>query len=415
MDQHAVVDNVPNRVTNAPWSRTVTVWPGARYEYQACGKEASYDQFDCVGPDGGSGTTEKFIVGPLQARSAAASDAHDTNAILNGSIESAQTRDTYFWADWGTTTSYGSHTPVPFAYPLQANQPFDFAYRLDGLQQGTTYHYRVCASYQAAYDPQALCGVDQTFKTNVGNTNVSCGQTITSNLTLGKDLTGCTGDGLVVGAPNITLDLNGYAISSDGQKEQLCGPGAVNGPDFGVDNSAGHDGVKIKNGTVVGFEEGIELIAAADNAVTNMDVSGVYPNTGGGVGSCQLIYAERSDRVRISDSTVDSNHIRGIGIKSTQGALIQNNEVKDHRHAGIAVWASSGTRVLDNRVYFHDNENGQRSEFGIRARSRLEQQHSRQKHRYEPLLRRHRGRRELQRQLGGRQHGLRGEQRSRAR
>ena len=52
-------------VTNAPWWQTATgLVAGTQYEYQACGKEASYSQFVCVGPDGGANSTQKFVATP---------------------------------------------------------------------------------------------------------------------------------------------------------------------------------------------------------------------------------------------------------------------------------------------------------------------------------------------------------------
>jgi hypothetical protein len=44
---------------------------------------------------------------------------------------------------------------------------------------------------------------------------VFCGQTLTASTTVANDLTNCPGDGLVIGAAGITLDLNGHTI--DGQ------------------------------------------------------------------------------------------------------------------------------------------------------------------------------------------------------
>ncbi len=55
---------VPNPVTNAPWSVQVTGLTSARqYEYQACGRENSWtdpNQYVCVGPDGSPSTTTSF-------------------------------------------------------------------------------------------------------------------------------------------------------------------------------------------------------------------------------------------------------------------------------------------------------------------------------------------------------------------
>ena len=50
-----------------------------------------------------------------------------------------------------------------------------------------------------------------------------CGQVITESTLVANDLTDCLGEGLVIGAPNIVLDLNGHTISSDALFDR--GPG----------------------------------------------------------------------------------------------------------------------------------------------------------------------------------------------
>ena len=48
-----------------------------------------------------------------------------------------------------------------------------------------------------------------------GTPIVSCGQVVTTNAVLTLNLP-CTGDGIVVGAPGITVDLNGHRLMGDG-------------------------------------------------------------------------------------------------------------------------------------------------------------------------------------------------------
>ena len=63
-------------------------------------------------------------------------------------------------------------------------------------------------------------------------TTVVCGQVITQNTKVSNDLTNCPGDGLVIGAGNIKLDLGKHTIDGDG----------VNAPtDDGIDNTGGFD------------------------------------------------------------------------------------------------------------------------------------------------------------------------------
>ncbi len=49
--------------------------------------------------------------------------------------------------------------------------------------------------------------------TGAGAAVLSCGQTITQSTVLENDLTGCPNNGIVIGANNITLDLNGHTVA----------------------------------------------------------------------------------------------------------------------------------------------------------------------------------------------------------
>ena len=46
--------------------------------------------------------------------------------------------------------------------------------------------------------------------------HVTCGDVITTDTTLDSDLLDCPGHGIVIGAPGITLDLNGHTVDGDG-------------------------------------------------------------------------------------------------------------------------------------------------------------------------------------------------------
>ena len=76
-------------------------------------------------------------------------------------------------------------------------------------------------------------------------TGIACGTTITANTKLRADLTNCPGDGLVIGADRITLDLGRYTIDGTG-----------NGAGIRL---AGRRNVTIKGGTVREFATGLAL------------------------------------------------------------------------------------------------------------------------------------------------------------
>jgi Right handed beta helix region len=107
-------------------------------------------------------------------------------------------------------------------------------------------------------------------------THVNCGDTITTNTTLDSDLINCPGNGIVIGADNITLDLNGHTIDGTGSS----GDGVAN---------VAHLGATIEGGTIQGFGTGVRLgtcspatgcplgdiLPSADgNAVRNLTVTG---------------------------------------------------------------------------------------------------------------------------------------------
>src|SRR5215216_5795172 len=83
---------------------------------------------------------------------------------------------------------------------------------------------------------------------------VKCGDVITRDTTLDSDLIDCPGDGLVIGADGITLDLNGHLIDGDGARSD-----SEYANDDGIDNTAGYDRLTLTDGTVQDFDYGVRL------------------------------------------------------------------------------------------------------------------------------------------------------------
>src|SRR5436190_4026150 len=80
--------------------------------------------------------------------------------------------------------------------------------------------------------------------------NVSCGDTITTDTTLHHDLVNCPNNGIIIGADNVTLNLNGHTIDGDGTPFAGCAPGEP--CDTGVAERR-HDRVTVKHGSVREF------------------------------------------------------------------------------------------------------------------------------------------------------------------
>ena len=91
---------------------------------------------------------------------------------------------------------------------------------------------------------------------------VGCGAVVTTNVTLRADIVNCPGDGLVVGANGIRIDLNGHELTG------LKSAGSV-----GIRN-AGHNGVRIESskpfGSINEFDVGVLVTAASRNTISNV-------------------------------------------------------------------------------------------------------------------------------------------------
>ena len=180
---------------------------------------------------------------------------------------------------------------------------------------------------------------------------LGCGTVITETTTLDADVGPCIGDGLVVGADHITLDLGGHRV---------FGP-----PEPGDGNQAGirvpdRIGVTVQNGTVSGFDAGVFLQNGAGNhTITGMTLR---DNLGPDTVASYLgdgIYVENSPGAHIVGNTLVNNGIfDGIGVYGVRsaGATVENNLVEDSRGPSDRS-ASYGQGIIANG-FVDENDRG---------------------------------------------------------
>jgi parallel beta-helix repeat protein len=169
-----------------------------------------------------------------------------------------------------------------------------------------------------------------------------CGDTITQDTTLNNDLINCPVNGLQIGAPDITLDLDGHTI--DGEAATAA---------VGIDNTAGHDRVTIKNGIIREFADGIRLNNADRNRLKKLEVS-YNANSG--------IVLDQSTNNKINENSTSDNDQDGIAFTNSNHNIIEENTTSDNNNDGILLNNSDDNRIEDNSVF--DNEN-----FGIAVES----------------------------------------------
>jgi parallel beta-helix repeat protein len=177
---------------------------------------------------------------------------------------------------------------------------------------------------------------------------VECGQVITESLRLANPLRDCADAGLVVGAPNITIDLGGHRIEGSGT-------GA------GVDNSAGHDGVTIRNGIVSDFPTGIHLEGASGNRLESLLVRGnelgvrLVGSTGNTIRGVSA--RDGGEGIRLEDLSNDnslaandasSNATSGFRIVESTGNTLAGNTAFANVQFGFSVSLSNDTELKAN-------------------------------------------------------------------
>jgi parallel beta-helix repeat protein len=200
---------------------------------------------------------------------------------------------------------------------------------------------------------------------------IGCGETITTDVALTEDLV-CSGDGLIVGAEGITIDLAGHSIT---------------GSSVGVGISVYYQAT-IRNGTIENFPTGIDPdysgadigleklhIANNDTAIRVLPFSEILLTKssliGNGVGIEMAIagtaIVKSSDvndnfvgigrissasTLEIHNSTVSGNS-KGLSQSQADGAIIVGSEFSNNGTA-IELQSSRANHIERNRVFDND-------------------------------------------------------------
>ncbi len=147
-----------------------------------------------------------------------------------------------------------------------------------------------------------------------------CGQTITQTTVLDHDVGPCSNNGIIIGADNITLDLNGFTVRGTGAANDGAGI-LLNG----------RTGVTVRNGSVTRFDAGVVIRGGSGNTITRVVA---HDNIGNRATS------DFGDGIAIfasSGNTVTGNVIRHNGpfsgislVGDSDNNLLESNNVQDN-------------------------------------------------------------------------------------
>jgi parallel beta-helix repeat protein len=183
----------------------------------------------------------------------------------------------------------------------------------------------------------------------------SCGQVVTQDVTLTSDLNCDNGDGLIVGASDITINLNGYSITSgDETGSESPTTTAAPGDETGSESPTttdydGSSGILVANaenvaisglGEISGFSRGVTFLGSSGGHLTdvqlaNNDIGAVMASSSG---------------TEISRNTFTNNGIAVVSDGSNGGVTAFNQIVANLRE-GVLLIGSSDNVVAANNMY----------------------------------------------------------------
>ncbi|HEV2951845.1 MAG TPA: right-handed parallel beta-helix repeat-containing protein, partial [Actinomycetota bacterium] len=191
-------------------------------------------------------------------------------------------------------------------------------------------------------------------------TDIECGDVIKVDTVLGKDLEDCPGEGIVIGAPNIVLDLNGHWV--DGPDYLINNiSGQEEGFPAGIRN-AGHSNVLITNskgtecnavvrekpgceGGVKEFGYGVLLAGTTFNVVENLHM---HTNAMAGVELQDADDGRNGNTIR--NNFIHDNELGVTILNDSYGSLVEGNKIHGNLGEAILIELSDGHTIKNNEI-----------------------------------------------------------------
>jgi parallel beta-helix repeat protein len=152
---------------------------------------------------------------------------------------------------------------------------------------------------------------------------LSCGQVVRESVTLSANLE-CSTDGLIAGADDITINLNGFTIAGPGGESSKVGIMLAN-----------NDNVQVTGGTVKGFQAGVLNTGGSGNTISKVTFT-----------ENQIaIFNTGAINTNIETNNMFSNSI-GVASHSSTGTKLHQNMLTDNQLAGVTL-VNSAENVLD--------------------------------------------------------------------
>jgi parallel beta-helix repeat protein len=212
-------------------------------------------------------------------------------------------------------------------------------------------HFELSAAVRLVLLTAAVVGAFAFTVGPASANHVSCGDTIVADTTLDTDLVNCPNNGIVIGADNVTLDLNHHTIDGNGTPAAGCNP-QTEFCDVGVVN-AGHDGVSVMYGSVRQFGAGVSLFGE----LRHNRLLGISASRNRFIG-IQLFKSSRSLIRNCSGTGSTARHAgTGLGLFDSQRVRVVHNSFRHNAgHHGMVLVNSNDNVVKGNRLSRNSGE-----------------------------------------------------------
>jgi len=170
----------------------------------------------------------------------------------------------------------------------------------------------------------------------------ACGAVVTEDVTLNQDLE-CEGNGLIVGANDVTINLNGHTIRSNGDSDAVDLT-VKYGDNNGILVPDANNVTIIGPGIIAGFDRAVTFTGSKGGLVKDLVLRD----------NDAAIFITGSSKLSVTTNTIDNNKF-GIVSESSQENQIIFNLIAANEKQGIVLTDSDDYLVFGNTVFANGN------------------------------------------------------------
>jgi parallel beta-helix repeat protein len=148
---------------------------------------------------------------------------------------------------------------------------------------------------------------------------------------LARDLN-CPGDGIIITADNAVLNLNGHTLTGSGSGAGVRAEG--------TEANSTIEGLRVENGTVTGFIDGILLDNTPGARVTSVVAQG----------NAEGIVADGCAGCRFENNRANSNSVDGFDVTNGPGVQLRGNTANGNGDDGIEIDGISPSIVVEGNT-----------------------------------------------------------------